>query len=142
MAPEEFEAFGIKAGASVEPKAADNRPKDPRAKEYDDSLTAPFLAKDADKFWKPEIAALVSSVSEYVMAYQGEWTVKAVGESVEDYIRTNGWPMGKVMNAIRLALAGSASGLGIADIITRIGKDETASRIAYALKRLGTQASL
>ena len=50
--------------------------------------------------------------------------------------------MGKVMNAIRLALAGSASGLGIADIITRIGKDETASRIAYALKRLGTQASL
>ena len=142
VAPEEFEAFGIKAGASVEPKAADNRPKDPRAKEYDDSLTAPFLAKDADKFWKPEIAALVSSVSEYVMAYQGEWTVAAVGESVEDYIRTNGWPMGKVMNAIRLALAGSASGLGIADIITRIGKDETASRIAYALKRLGTQASL
>ena len=85
---------------------------------------------------------MVSSVSEYVMAYQGEWTVAAVGESVEDYIRTNGWPMGKVMNAIRLALAGSASGLGIADIITRIGKDETASRIAYALKRLGTQASL
>ncbi|MGN0202697.1 MAG: glutamate--tRNA ligase [Candidatus Cryptobacteroides sp.] len=137
VAPEEYGAFGIKAGASAEPKAADNRPKDPRAKEYDDSLTAPFLAKDVDKFWKPEISALVASVSEYVTAYEGEWSVRAVGEAVEDYIRTNGWPMGKVMNAVRLALAGSASGLGIADIIARIGKEETASRIAYARTRLG-----
>ena len=44
--------------------------------------------------------------------------------------------MGKVMNATRLALAGAASGLGIADIIVRIGKRETLARIAYATSRL------
>ncbi|MBQ0144199.1 MAG: glutamate--tRNA ligase [Bacteroidales bacterium] len=137
VSPKDFEAYGIKAGASVEPQAADNRRQpDPRAKVFDDTLTAPFLAKDVDKFWKPEIVELVLKVSEYVNAYDGEWSVQAVGAAVEDYIRTNEWPMGKVMNALRLALAGSASGLGIADIIARIGKGETASRIAFAASRL------
>ena len=40
------------------------------------------------------------------------------------------------MNAIRLALAGSASGLGIADIVARIGKKETAARLESAVSRL------
>lgn len=37
--------------------------------------------------------------------------------------------MGKVMNCLRLALVGASSGLGIADIVTIIGKEEFASRI-------------
>ena len=44
--------------------------------------------------------------------------------------------MGKVMNALRLTLAGSASGLGITDIIARIGKAETLRRIAFAEGKL------
>ena len=55
ISPEEFEAFGVKAGAGLPSKPADpNRPADPRAKVFDDSLTAPFLAKDVDKFWKED----------------------------------------------------------------------------------------
>ena len=50
----------------------------------------------------------------------------------------NEWPMGKVMNAFRLALAGSASGLGIADIVARIGKKETATRLESAVSALGS----
>ena len=38
--------------------------------------------------------------------------------------------MGKVMNCLRLALVGASSGLGIADIVTLIGKKEFASRIS------------
>ena len=34
------------------------------------------------------------------------------------------------MNCLRLALVGASSGLGIADIVTIIGKDEVAARIA------------
>jgi hypothetical protein len=48
--------------------------------------------------------------------------------------------MGKVMNAMRLALAGAASGLGIADIVPRIGKADTLRRIAFARTRLGEGA--
>ena len=40
--------------------------------------------------------------------------------------------MGKVMNCIRLALTGSGSGLGIADIVILIGKDEFNARIEKA----------
>ena len=40
--------------------------------------------------------------------------------------------MGKVMNCLRLMLAGSASGLGIADVVTLIGKEEVARRVAAA----------
>ena len=49
--------------------------------------------------------------------------------SMEEYIRRHEMPMGKVMNCIRLALTGAASGLGIADIISCIGYEEAVSRL-------------
>ena len=49
---------------------------------------------------------------------------------MEEFIRSREWPMGKVMNCLRLALAGSSSGLGIADIVSLIGRKEVARRIA------------
>ena len=137
VSPKDFEKYSIKAGAAVEPQNNDpRRQADPRAKVFDDAATAPFLAKDVDKFWKPENAEYVARVASFVDEYAGEWTVPAFEKALEDFIRGNEWPMGKVMNATRLALAGASSGLGIADIIVRIGKRETLARIAYATSRL------
>ena len=135
VAPRDFERFGIKAGAAVE-QTEQKRPVDPRAKVYDDTLTAPYLAKDVDKFWKPEIVEMVLKVGDFIKGFDGEWTVEEVEKGIEEFIKGNEWPMGKVMNAIRLALAGSASGLGIADIVARIGKKETAARLESAVSRL------
>ena len=137
VAPRDFERFGIKAGAAVEQAAEQKRPVDPRAKVYDDTLTAPYLAKDVDKFWKPEIVEMVMKVGDFIKGFAGEWTVEEVEKGIEEFIKGNEWPMGKVMNAIRLALAGSASGLGIADIVARIGKKETAARLESAVSKLG-----
>ncbi len=125
IAPSEYEKYGVKAGAATE-KPADGRPVDPRAKVYDDSLTAPFLAKDVDKFWKEEIYADALRAVE-----------NSDAESLEGYIRAEGMPVGKVMNCIRLALTGSASGLGIHDIMHFIGKGETLSRLHWIKERLG-----
>ena len=131
VAPRDFEAFSIKAGAAVEQKV------DPRAKVWDDAATAPFIAKDVDKFWKGEIVPLASEAIDFLAKrYDGEFTSEAVEAALEDYIRSKEWPMGKVMNSIRLALAGSASGLGIADIVSRIGRAETVSRMEFAMHRL------
>ena len=126
IAPSQFEKYGVKAGAASEKPVDPNRPVDPRAKVWDDSATAPFLAKDVDKFYKADI---FENALEAMQA--------AEPDGLEDYIREKGMPMGKVMNCIRLGLSGAASGLGIADILRFIGKEEGVARMRYMKERLG-----
>ena len=126
IAPRDFAAYGVKAGAASAKPADPNRAPDPRAKVYDDSLTEPFLAKDVDKFWKDEFYQEALDAMEHSEA-----------DTLEDYIREKGLPLGKVMNCIRLALTGASSGLGIADIISFVGKEEALERMRFAKQRLG-----
>ena len=148
VAPEEFEAFGVKAGAGVNEKPADpNRVPDPRAKVYDDAATAPFVAKDVDKFWKPDWYEYVFEVCQHITGrefgfddlevYRGSLEQPVLEKELEDYIKMREYPMGKVMNSLRLALTGSASGLGIAAIISLIGRKEFARRMTFVANRLG-----
>ena len=141
IAPEDYAVFGVKAGASV------NERPDPRAKVYDDAATAPFLAKDVDKFWKPDWYEYCFEVCQHITGrefgfddlevYRGTLEVPALEKELEDYIKMRGYPMGKVMNSLRLALTGSASGLGIAAIISLIGRKEFARRMTFAANTLG-----
>ena len=126
VAPSQYGKYGVKAGAASEKPVDPNRPVDPRAKVWDDSATAPFLAKDVDKFYKADI---FENALEAMQA--------AEPDGLEDYIREKGMPMGKVMNCIRLGLSGAASGLGIADILRFIGKEEGVARMRYMKERLG-----
>ena len=61
---------------------------------------------------------------------------ESTGHAIEQFIKEHEWPMGKVMNCLRLALTGSSSGLGIADIVTFIGKKELAERLSFIKERL------
>ena len=141
IAPEEYADFGVKAGAAVVEKV------DPRAKVYDDAATAPFLAKDVDKFWKPDWYEYCFEVCQHITGrefgfddmevYRGSLEVPALEQELESYIKTHEYPMGKVMNSLRLALTGSASGLGIAAIISLVGRKEFARRMTYIAGRLG-----
>ena len=90
-----------------------------------------FVEKDAAKFWKEENYTLALQAADFILNFKGEFTKEALEGPLEEYIRSNEWPMGKVMNCLRLALVGASSGLGIADIVTLIGKDEFAKRIEY-----------
>ena len=77
-----------------------------------------FVPKDVDKFYKPEF---------YDMALEALTNSEA--DTLEEYVRAHEMPMGKVMNCLRLALTGSASGLGITDILHCIGKEEGLARL-------------
>ena len=79
-----------------------------------------FVQKDLDKFWKPEIVEAAREALE-----------NSDTDTLESYIREHEMPMGKVMNAIRLALTGASSGLAIADIMSCIGRDESLRRFRY-----------
>lgn len=138
LSPADYSAFGVKAGGPEIQKPVDpRRAADPRVKVFDDSLTAPFLAKDVDKFWKEENYTPAFQAQEHVCASGCAFTKESIEPVLEDYIREQGWPMGKVMNCIRLALTGASSGLGIADILSFIGSREFAARMAFAAERLG-----
>ena len=138
LSPADYAAFGVKAGGPEIQKPVDpRRAADPRVKVFDDSLTAPFLAKDVDKFWKEENYTPAFQAQEHVCASGCAFTKESIEPVLEDYIREQGWPMGKVMNCIRLALTGASSGLGIADILSFIGSREFAARMAFAAERLG-----
>jgi len=80
-----------------------------------------YNEKDAAKFWIPENYELALKVADIIY--------KDGVEVAEEEIRNQAWPMGKVMNCIRLALVGASSGLGIADIVGLIGKEEFKRRI-------------
>lgn len=138
LSPADYAAFGVKAGGPEIQKPVDpRRAADPRVKVFDDSLTAPFLAKDVDKFWKEENYTPAFQAQEHVCASGCAFTKESIEPVLEDYIREQGWPMGKVMNCIRLALTGASSGLGIADILSFIGSREFAARMTFAAERLG-----
>ena len=90
-----------------------------------------FVEKDAAKFWKEENYTLALQTADFILNFDGEFTKASLEGPLEEYIRGNEWPMGKVMNCLRLALVGASSGLGIADIVTLIGKEEFAKRIEF-----------
>ena len=90
-----------------------------------------FVEKDAAKFWKEENYTLALQAADFILSFEGEFTKENLEGPLEEYIRSNEWPMGKVMNCLRLALVGASSGLGIADIVTLIGKKEFAKRIDF-----------
>ena len=90
-----------------------------------------FVEKDAAKFWKEENYTLALQVADFIVNFEGEFTKEALEGPLEEYIRGNEWPMGKVMNCLRLAMVGASNGLGIADIVTLIGKKEFAKRIDF-----------
>ena len=90
-----------------------------------------FVEKDAAKFWKEENYTLALQVADFILGFEGEFTKESLEGPLEEYIRGNEWPMGKVMNCLRLAMVGASNGLGIADIVTLIGKTEFAKRIDF-----------
>ena len=96
-----------------------------------------YNEKDVAKFWKPENYTLALQAAGFIKGYNGPWEKEALETALEDFIRSNEWPMGKVMNCLRLALVGASSGLGIADIVTLIGKEEFGRRIDNIVNTLG-----
>ena len=96
-----------------------------------------FVEKDAAKFWKEENYTLALQAADFITNFEGEFTKENLEGPLEEYIRGNEWPMGKVMNCLRLAMVGGSNGLGIADIVTLIGKEEFAKRIDFIKATLG-----
>ena len=106
-----------------------------------------YQPKDVEKFWKSdhyeycfELCQWVTGVNfgfDDLEPYRGTMEPAALEEALVGYIKMREYPMGKVMNSLRLAITGAASGLGIAAILSFIGRREFARRMSSAAERLG-----
>ncbi|MDR0953901.1 MAG: glutamate--tRNA ligase, partial [Rikenellaceae bacterium] len=63
-----------------------------------------------------------------------DFTAERIEPMIHDWIVTYEYPMGQVMNCLRLAVVGSSQGPNLFEIFETLGKAETLSRIDRALK--------
>ena len=81
-----------------------------------------------NKHKTPESATWLKEVAE-VIQNSLPWDVATIEQNMKQHLNDNQIPMGKVFNLLRVALTGSNLGIGIADIICVLGKEESTKRI-------------
>ncbi len=93
--------------------------------------------KAVKKFWKGENPARVDRLRG-VLNGLVDFTAARIEPMVHDWIVTYEYPMGQVMNCLRLAVVGSSQGPNLFKIFELLGKDETLRRIDRALATIAT----
>ena len=97
-------------------------------------FTAPqhFDEKDCKKKWKEGTSAFMLELKE-ILANLEEFSPDNIKTAVASFAEEKELGMGKVMNALRIAVVGSSSGIDMMDICRLLGKEEVIKRIDYAI---------
>ncbi|MBQ0024134.1 MAG: glutamate--tRNA ligase [Bacteroidales bacterium] len=96
---------------------------------------AEYDAASVAKFWKDETRQIIPQVRSFIAGID-PFDKDTIENSLHELITSNEWPMGKVMNTLRLFLVGISKGPGIADMMELFGKEEVDRRIDNAIKKL------
>ncbi len=95
-----------------------------------------FDAKSVSKYWKEENPARLAELRELFSSMESLDSA-ATEERVHAWLEEKGYPLGQVMNTLRLAVVGICKGPSMFDICEILGKQETLRRIDYAFEKLG-----
>jgi len=98
-------------------------------------FTAPtqFDAKASKKAWKEDTSHLMQELTAIILKIDN-FTTEEVENQIKNWIKSKEIGFGKVMMPLRLSLVGSMSGPHLFDIMSMIGKEETITRIKFAIK--------
>jgi len=94
-----------------------------------------YDAKTVQKRWKAETPAQLSELIALLYSIE-PFTPDTTEIIIKDWITEQGYNLGGVMNAFRLAIVGEPKGPHIFDIISLLGKQETINRLKKAIKVL------
>ncbi len=94
-----------------------------------------YEEKQAKKYWKGDNPRILKEVRE-VLASIDDFSLENTERIVHAWIEEKGYPMGQVMNTLRLALVGAGKGPGMYDVTAFIGKEECLKRIDNLFERL------
>ena len=100
-------------------------------------FTAPetYDPKAVKKRWSEDTPAIMTELTERLNALP-DFSSAAAEQPILDWITANGYHMGNVMNAFRLAIVGECKGPHMFDITELLGRDETIRRIHKAIDRI------
>jgi len=88
------------------------------------------------KRWKENTPAQMAGLRD-LLASLTDFSPVATEPAVRNWIESNGYNTGNIMNVFRLAIVGSMRGPKIFDIVKWIGKEETLRRINRAISTIG-----
>ena len=91
--------------------------------------------KAVKKRWSEDTPRIMGELIEQLRALPS-WESKAAEERILGWITENGYHMGNVMNAFRLAVVGACRGPHMFDITEILGADETIARINSAIENV------
>lgn len=94
-----------------------------------------YAEKDIKKRWKEDTPARMTELIE-ILHNLPDFASQAAEPIVLGWITDNGFHMGNVMNAFRLAVVGECKGPHMFDITELIGRDETIKRLETALANI------
>ena len=94
-----------------------------------------YAEKDVKKRWKEDTPQLMRELIE-VLKGQDFNDAVATEEAVMEWIKSNEYHMGNVMNAFRLTVVGECKGPHMFDITKLLGKDETLARIERGINNI------
>ena len=97
-----------------------------------------YDAKTVKKRWTKDTPQLMKELIEIIEKLD-DFSSENQEAVVKEWIKSNKYNMGKVMNAIRLSLVGAPRGPHIYDITSLIGKQETIDRLQRAIKNINIE---
>ena len=92
--------------------------------------------KTVKKRWKADSAKVMGELAE-VLEGISDFSIEGQEPVVMKWVEEQGYKLGDVMNAFRLALVGIGKGPGMFDISAFLGKEETLKRLRKAIEVLG-----
>ncbi|TVP51650.1 MAG: glutamate--tRNA ligase [Mongoliibacter sp.] len=97
-----------------------------------DSFDEAVLAKR----WNNDALAVLGTYKEKLVDFPGELNPESAKSLLEAAAEDNGIKLGKVMQAVRLAVTGVGAGPDLMAVFSILGKDELVKRLDYALNNL------
>ncbi len=94
------------------------------------------------KKWNEEAVSAISGFRDALAGYEGNFVAEDIKHLLSSTMESLGVKMGKIMQALRLAITGAAAGPDLMVIMQILGKTESVQRLDNALNRLPAQIRL
>jgi glutamyl-tRNA synthetase len=90
----------------------------------------------ATKKWNAEVVRVLGTYIEKLASFSDEFTPEKAKALLEESAEVNGIKLGKVMQAVRLAVTGVGAGPDLMAVFSILGTEELSKRIKFALDTL------